>query len=70
MSMQYYVGSNTDWKHLKSYNTSRDNRRKFTGTAPSQAVISILKPISRLWFFVVFVMAMGILWVWPRVERE
>ena len=64
----YYVTSKTDWQQLKAYNLKQENRRAFTGTQPSQAVISVLKPISRLWFFVVFVLAMGYLWFVPRIE--
>lgn len=68
MTMHYYVNNTADWQQLKAYDVKQENQRAFTGTEPSQAVISVLKPMSRLWFFVVFVLAMGYLWFVPRIE--
>ena len=66
----YYVVENTAWNSIKATDVSRENERQFKGDIPSQTVISTLKPLSRWWFFVVFALAMGYLWVLPRIGRD
>lgn len=70
MAKSYYVGGPEDWQHIKAYEVTRENQRAFTGNSPAQGVISTLKPISRIWFFMVFILAMGSLWVLPRIARK
>ena len=70
MTMSYYVGESTAWNRIKATDIRRENRRTFTGIIPSQALITTLKPMSRWWFFVAFVLAMGYLWVLPRIGRD
>lgn len=67
-TMSYYVGTPTDWVDLKSYATRKENARVFNGENVVQTVDTTLKPISLVWFYVVFVLAMGYLWVVPRID--
>lgn len=70
MTSSYYVVENTAWKSINATDVSRENERKFRGNIPSEVVISTSKPMSRWWFFVAFALAMGYLWVLPRIGRD
>ncbi len=69
-TMHYYAGNPADWGNLKAYATRKENQRMFNGESAVKSVKVILKPIPLLWFFVVFVLAMGYLWVVPRIDGE
>ncbi|MFT5751336.1 MAG: hypothetical protein ACI86L_000837 [Dokdonia sp.] len=70
MTMSYYVGDSEDWEHIKAYDLRQENQRVFAGSSLMQGVISKLKPVARWWFFVVFILAMGSLWVLPRIDSK
>lgn len=70
MTMSYYVGESAAWNSIKATDVRNNNQRKFIGSIPSQTVVTTLKPMSRWWFFVTFVLAMGYLWVLPRIGRD
>lgn len=70
MTMHYYVGDDTDWQPVKDFSTKRENVRAFNKNRVVPSTVSTLKPISRWWFFLIFVMTIGYLWVAPKMGRD
>jgi hypothetical protein len=70
MTMSYYVAESTAWNSLKATDIRSENQRKYTGSVATKTVITNFEPMSRWWFFVAFVLAMGYLWVLPRIGRD
>ncbi|MFN4763015.1 hypothetical protein ACKGJN_07840 [Gillisia sp. Q332] len=64
---EYYVSEESHWRVLTAFNTLEDNRRYFNrpeiagqGSRPSE-------PINPLWFFGLFLICMGGLWLEPKL---
>ncbi|WP_396597115.1 hypothetical protein [Dokdonia sp. R86516] len=64
----YYIPLDTDWKTLKASTQIAHNKRTFTENKKNVATQSVLKPVERLWLFIIFILAMGYLWLAPRLE--
>ncbi len=64
----YYIPLDTDWKTLKASTQIAHNKRTFTEKQENVATQSVLKPVERLWLFIIFILAMGYLWLAPRLE--
>lgn len=67
--MHYYVGEDNDWKDLKRFDSKQENARVFNKSVAAQAAALTLQPIPRIWFLLVFSLAMGYLWLVPRIDR-
>lgn len=65
----YYVMDSTKWKSLVSANITSDNHKHFNEAANESKMVIMRHPISRIWFFVCFVLAMGILWLMPKFRN-
>jgi hypothetical protein len=64
----YYVHSEKDWKILQAYHTRKANRSYFNRVPDkNQDLQKFLKAINPLWFFVVFLFAIGGLWLEPKI---
>lgn len=66
--LRYYVAPSRSWQGVKSYNWRTQNRRHFQDSRASAEIAKEQRPISRLWFFIVFLLANGLLWLLPRLE--
>ncbi|WP_405223334.1 hypothetical protein [Dokdonia sp. Asnod1-B02] len=64
----YYIPLETDWTTLKTSTQIAQNKRTFTAVQKNTDTYMVLKPVERLWLFIIFILAMGYLWVAPRLE--
>jgi hypothetical protein len=64
---EYYVTDKTHWKALTAFNTMEDNRRYFTRPQVEGQGLRPLQPINPLWFFALFLICMGGLWLEPKL---
>lgn len=64
----YFVNDSSQWKSLSNYVTMQQNRRFFNTENASISQKISLKPISFWWFFAIFVVFMGFLWLEPKWE--
>lgn len=66
--LRYYVAPPTSWQGVKAYNWGKQNRRHFQDSSTTSEMTKVQRPVLRLWFFIVFVFAVGLLWLFPRLE--
>ncbi|MCB0463131.1 MAG: hypothetical protein KDC81_10555 [Flavobacteriaceae bacterium] len=65
---RYYVTDTTKWKSLKSYNTTKANKRQFsTAKAVTNKQFTTRQPLSLVWFYLVFILSIGYLWLEPKL---
>ncbi len=64
---QYFVTDTSKWKSLVANQSKELNKRNFNNELKKSAKSVIQKPINRLWFFIVFLMSMGFLWLEPKL---
>jgi hypothetical protein len=62
----YFVDDSSHWKALSGYATMQQNKRFFNTENASVSRKIGLKPIDFWWFFAVFLMLMGFLWLEPK----
>ena len=65
-SFSYYVFQEKDWKSLETSRTIAANRRAFTTDLDTQRTILGTERISPLWFYLVFLVGIGWLWLAPK----
>lgn len=67
-TLKYFVADNSNWQSLKSTNTINANKRYFGNRSDIQKDNHTSRsPINLLWFFVVFTVCMGYLWLEPKL---
>lgn len=66
-SYNFYVMDTLNWKSLRAVQTLEANQRHFDGTAQNQKKVQFWAPIHQLWFFFIFITAMGYLWLAPKL---
>tara|TARA_R110002012_G_scaffold283304_1_gene473530 strand:- start:54086 stop:55840 length:1755 start_codon:yes stop_codon:yes gene_type:complete len=59
----YYVMDTLNWKSLRAFQTLEANQRHFDGTTKKQKTVQFWAPINPFWFFLIFITAMGYLWL-------
>ncbi|MFO7721177.1 MAG: hypothetical protein R6W85_12135, partial [Gillisia sp.] len=64
---EYYVTEEIHWRALTAFNTREDNRRYFNRTESAGKGSRSLEPINPLWFFLLFLICMGGLWLEPKL---
>ncbi len=66
--LNYYVIDSTHWKPLKSAQVRMANQRYFNNQDATDIELkSVMQPINRLWFFIIFIACMGYLWLKPKL---
>jgi hypothetical protein len=68
-ALNYYVSPANEWNALRAANQQRAHLAKqtsFTGVHPANPQTEH-KPISSLWFFIIFLLASGFLWLAPKL---
>lgn len=63
----YFVMDSSHWKSLKSFQIRADNLRQYNNKGAAVKSFS-LKPIAVFWFFSAFLLAMGFLWLLPKLN--
>lgn len=65
---QYYVTDSSQWKSITNFHTVKDNQIRFNDTNHSPpAPRETLKPLNPLWFFLIFILCSGYLWLAPKL---
>ncbi|MEO2079911.1 MAG: hypothetical protein ABGW88_05035 [Leeuwenhoekiella sp.] len=64
----YYVFSEEDWQTIKAKARVKANRDFFNNADADVKEILIKRPINPLYFFVIFVLAIGYLWLEPKLR--
>jgi len=67
--LNYFVVPANDWQPLRIANQHKQHQSRSTSYSErtQRELISIAKPISRLLFFIVFLLASGFLWLAPKL---
>ncbi|CAN5229904.1 hypothetical protein BH23BAC2_BH23BAC2_17880 [soil metagenome] len=67
-NLDFYVSGPGEWKALKAYNTGIANFRYFSGKnlQPAESLM-YLDPLNPVWFFILFLICMGGLWLEPKL---
>lgn len=65
--LDFYVMDTLNWKSLTAFNTLKENQRHFDATYENQKDEKFLVPINPFWFFSIFIVGMGYLWVEPKL---
>jgi hypothetical protein len=63
----YYVMDSSKWHSLRTQNTISSNKRQFDGNSESSEILRSLKPINPFWFYGVFLLCIGYLWLEPKL---
>jgi hypothetical protein len=68
-SLHYYVSPENEWSTLRIANQQRQHASNESSaiTKKESTLTTEHKPISPLWFFVIFLMASGFLWLAPKL---
>ena len=65
---KYYVTDNLQWTSMTNYNTVKANKTLFNDTStPEIFPRTTLKSINPLWFFIIFMLCYGYLWLEPKL---
>lgn len=64
---EYFVTDSIHYKPLTAYNTILENKRYFDRNLEKTELKTIQKPINKLWFFTVFLLSIGFLWLEPKL---
>lgn len=66
--MHYFVMDSTNWRPLQGAQTILENKRFFSNAKQTEKSKKQLVPISRWWFFLMFLCGMGYLWLVPKLK--
>lgn len=65
---EYYVPASTHWQSLIANNTITTNTRYFnTQNKSDQSITKPMTPINSIWFYLIFIISMGYLWLEPKL---
>ncbi|MDX1719011.1 MAG: hypothetical protein R3353_02535 [Salegentibacter mishustinae] len=63
----YFVHNAEDWQALQSYRTSEENNRFFQQEIVEEKSVKMPIAVNPLWFFGIFLISMGGLWLEPKL---
>lgn len=66
----FYVMDTLSWKSLQGYDLLQENRRFFQPKEEAEEAPTTYKPINPLWFYCIFLLGMGYLWLVPKLKKE
>lgn len=64
----FYIAKEGSWNSLTSQNTWENNQRYFDGFLNPGESHRLLDPINPLWFYIMFLLCMGGLWLEPKLS--
>ena len=67
ISLEYYVSEKSVWMSLIAENTSKNNKRYLKDFKNEDKIKSSREPIDPIWFYVIFLLGMGFLWLEPKL---
>tara|TARA_R100001369_G_scaffold92896_1_gene141126 strand:+ start:153283 stop:155034 length:1752 start_codon:yes stop_codon:yes gene_type:complete len=67
ISLEYYVSEKAVWKSMLAENTSMNNKRYFKDSKNEDKIKSSREPIDPIWFYGIFLLGMGYLWLEPKL---
>lgn len=65
--LQYYVYPKNNWQGLRQYTKRKANENYFKNNKTVVHTKLVSQPYTRLWFFVIFLIAIGLLWFIPKL---
>lgn len=65
-TFEYYVMDSSHWNALVAQQTINENRRYFMDRKLELEELSVLEPISPIWFYCIFLGALSFLWFEPK----
>ena len=66
----FYTGDSSKWQSLKAQYIKEENTRIFNGDLAEGKTKKIKKPIPPIWFYLIFLMGMGYLWLEPKMRNS
>lgn len=67
-AFNYYVSDSTHWKSLMAFETIEANKRHFENNLQTENMSNTsMKPINSIWFFLIFALCIGYLWLEPKL---
>lgn len=66
-AFDYYVAESTQWNSITQFRTLQENRRYFDNSVTVGQGHKPLEPVNPLWFFGIFLVCMGVLWLEPKM---
>lgn len=66
--LDYYVFPENSWEGVRQFSKKSNNLRYFQNKNTLSKTNELLQPYKRVWFFIIFVCAMGVLWLVPRIR--
>jgi len=68
VAFHYYVNDSSQWKSIANFNTIKSNQLFFKNTSRLEnSSKEVLKLINPLWFFGIFILCSGYLWLEPKL---
>ena len=68
-AFQYYVTDSSEWKSITNFNTIKANQIHFNTKLKSEySQRDTLKLVNPLWFFMIFILCSGYLWLEPKLS--
>jgi hypothetical protein len=68
MVFNYYVTDSTNWQSVNAFNDIQANKRYFSEKDSINAGLNkASEPINPIWFYLVFILGMGFLWLEPKL---
>ena len=64
---EFYVQDNSSWRPMAAIETMRANERYFKPVKRTGKELGALEPINPLWFFSIFLLCIGGLWLEPKI---
>ena len=65
---EYFVTDTNKWKSVRATETKELNQRNFNNDELEKSTkAEVKKPINRIWFFLIFLVSMGFLWLEPKL---
>ncbi|SDR71525.1 hypothetical protein [Gramella sp. MAR_2010_147] len=64
----YYTGNTKDWTSLRAQKTMQENKRYFNSELKDNQLQKIQEPINLIWFYIVFLLSIGFLWLEPKIS--
>lgn len=64
----FFVIDTTQWRSKRQYETRKENQRRFAQQESTEILeTKFLKAINPLWFFIIFLLSIGYLWLEPKI---
>lgn len=63
-----YVNDKQEWPHLRQLEQQQANKRAFTSLHDQEGSITYWQPIKPLWFYLLFLLCIGYLWLEPKLS--